>query len=66
MSRRLWLLIGIISFLGAIVALFNPLSATFTAEQLAGWLFLFVGVLLAVKLFSNGISLVIYSRVQPT
>lgn len=51
MSRMLWLVVGIISILGGIFALFNPLSATFAAEQLAGWFFLFVGVLQVFMLF---------------
>lgn len=52
MSRTLWLVVGIISILGGIFALFNPLSATFAAEQLAGFLFLFVGVLQFIALFT--------------
>lgn len=51
MSRTLWLVVGIISILGGIFALFNPLSATFAAEQLAGWFFLFVGILQFFILF---------------
>lgn len=51
MSRTLWLVVGIISILGGIFALFNPLSATLAAEQLAGWFFLFVGVLQFFVLF---------------
>lgn len=51
MHRTLWLVVGIISILGGIFALFNPLSATFVAEQLAGWLFLFIGVLQLFMLF---------------
>lgn len=45
MSRTLWLIVGIISIVGGVFALFNPFSATLAAEQLAGWFFLFVGVL---------------------
>ena len=37
MSRTLWLVVGIISILGGIFAFFNPLSASFAAEQLAGF-----------------------------
>lgn len=51
MNRTLWLVVGIISILGGIFALFNPLSATFAAEQLAGWFFLFIGVLQFFVLF---------------
>ena len=52
MNRTLWLVVGIISTIGGIFALFNPLSATFAAEQLAGFLFLLVGVLQFVALFT--------------
>lgn len=52
MNRTLWLVVGIISILGGIFALFNPLSATLAAEQLAGFLFLFVGILQFVALFT--------------
>ena len=45
MSRTLWLVVGIISILGGIFAFFNPLSASFAAEQLAGFVFLLVGIL---------------------
>jgi len=51
MSRKLWLVVGIISILGGIFALFNPLSASFAAEQLAGFIFLLVGVLQFIALF---------------
>lgn len=45
MSRTLWMVVGVISILGGIFALLNPLGATLAAEQLAGWLFLLVGIL---------------------
>lgn len=51
MSRTLWLVIGVISILGGIFALFNPLGASFAAEQLAGFIFLFVGILQFIALF---------------
>ena len=54
MNRTLWLVVGIISIVGGIFALFNPLSATFAAEQLAGFLFLLVGILQFVALFTVG------------
>lgn len=41
----LWLLAGILSLIGGLVGLANPLAATLTAELLAGWTFLVVGVL---------------------
>lgn len=52
MSRTLWLVIGVISILGGIFALINPFGATLAAEQLAGWLFLFVGVIQFIAMFS--------------
>ena len=52
MNRTLWLVVGIISILGGVFALFNPLSATLAAEQIAGFLFLFVGILQFVALFT--------------
>ena len=51
MNRTLWLVIGIISILGGIFAFFNPLSATLAAEQLAGFIFLLVGILQFIALF---------------
>ena len=51
MSRTLWLVVGIISILGGIFAFFNPLSASFAAEQLAGFVFLLVGILQFIALF---------------
>lgn len=44
-------MVGIISILGGIFAFFNPLSATFAAEQLAGFTFLLVGILQFIALF---------------
>lgn len=52
MNRTLWLIIGVISILGGIFALINPFGATLAAEQLAGWLFLFVGIIQFVAMFS--------------
>ena len=46
-----WLFIGVIAILGGVFALLNPLAATFAAEQIAGWLFLFVGVLQVIAGF---------------
>jgi uncharacterized membrane protein HdeD (DUF308 family) len=39
----LWMVIGIISVVGGILALVNPLAASITAARLAGWIFLLVG-----------------------
>jgi uncharacterized membrane protein HdeD (DUF308 family) len=33
----LWLVAGLVSLLGGIMALANPLAASLTAELLAGW-----------------------------
>lgn len=52
MNRTLWLVVGVISILGGVFAFFNPLSATLAAEQIAGFLFLFVGILQFVALFT--------------
>ena len=41
----LWVIIGVIAVAGGIMALLNPFVATLAAEQLAGWLFLVVGLL---------------------
>lgn len=51
MSRSLWMIVGIISIIGGIFALFNPLSASLAAEQLAGWIFLLVGIMQFVAMF---------------
>ena len=40
----LWLLIGCVSVIGGLFALFNPLSAMVTATTLAGWTLVIVGV----------------------
>lgn len=47
----LWLVIGVIALVGGIFALLNPLAATLAAEQLAGWLFLVVGILQVIAGF---------------
>lgn len=44
-SRIFWIVMGVISILAGILALANPLAATLTAEQLAGWAFLLIGLL---------------------
>lgn len=49
----LWLIAGIISIGGGFLALANPLAATFTAVQLAGWFFLIVGCIQAYAAFSG-------------
>ncbi|MDG6897797.1 hypothetical protein A6A19_07370 [Actinobacillus delphinicola] len=43
MNSALIFVVGILSILAGIFAFFDPLAATISAEQLAAWLFLFVG-----------------------
>ncbi|MFV0386586.1 HdeD family acid-resistance protein [Paracoccus sp. (in: a-proteobacteria)] len=50
-GRIMWIVIGALSILAGILALANPLAATLTAEQLAGWAFLIVGALQAYAVF---------------
>lgn len=45
MGKVLWIIVGILSIAAGVLALANPLVATLTAEQIAGWGFLFVGIL---------------------
>ncbi|MBA3038564.1 MAG: DUF308 domain-containing protein [Alphaproteobacteria bacterium] len=49
-----WLGAGIIATAGGVLALLNPMAATLTVEQIAGWIFLFVGVLQAIDAFRAG------------
>lgn len=49
----LWLIVGILSLVAGIVALINPLAATLTAEQVAGWGFLFIGLLQVISAFRS-------------
>lgn len=39
---------GVLAMLGGVLALLNPLAATVTAEQVAGWMFVLSGVVQAV------------------
>ena len=50
MSSTLIFIIGVISILAGVFAFVDPLTATVTAEQLAAWLFVFVGFM---ELFSS-------------
>ena len=52
-SSVLLLGIGALSLLGGLVALLNPLAATLTAEMLAGYLFMAIGVLMLLSIFSD-------------
>lgn len=49
----LWMIAGLISLLGGFFALANPLAATLTAELLAGWMFVAVGVMTMVSAFGD-------------
>lgn len=49
----LWLIVGIFSLIGGILALLNPFAATLTAELMAGWLFVFLGILILVSAFND-------------
>ncbi|MDB6177255.1 DUF308 domain-containing protein [Paracoccus sp. Z330] len=50
-SKFLWIAMGVVSIAAGLLALMNPLAATLTAEQLAGWSFLFIGVLQLIAAF---------------
>lgn len=46
MSHRIvWIILGVLCILGGVLALANPLAASLTAVTLAGWMFLFIGLL---------------------
>lgn len=48
-----WMLAGIISLLGGIFALANPLAASITAEQLAAWAFVVAGIITISSAFGD-------------
>lgn len=48
-----WMIAGLVSILGGIFALANPFAASLTVELLAGWSFIFVGVITLVSAFSD-------------
>lgn len=50
-GKILWIIVGCLSILAGILALANPLVATLTAEQVAGWGFLIVGILQIFAVF---------------
>ncbi|PID36172.1 MAG: hypothetical protein CR993_06535 [Rhodobacterales bacterium] len=52
-SWILWMLAGVLSLVGGVLALANPFAATLAAEQLIGWMFLFVGMLTLVSAFAD-------------
>ena len=49
----LWMIAGVISLFGGFFALANPLAAPLTAELLAGWMFVAVGVMTMVSAFGD-------------
>lgn len=52
-ASTLWIIAGVLSLVGGIVALFNPFGATLTAVFLAGWIFLFSGIVHLISAFSE-------------
>ncbi len=52
-ASTLWIIAGVLSLVGGIVALFNPFGATLTAVFLAGWIFLFTGIVHLISAFSE-------------
>lgn len=49
----LWLLVGILSIVAGIIALANPFAATLTAELLAGYMFMAIGILTLLSAFRD-------------
>lgn len=49
----LWLLAGLFSIFAGILALANPFAATLTAELLAGYMFIAIGLLTVVSAFQD-------------
>lgn len=50
-QKTSWTLIGVLSILGGLMALYNPAVASLTAEMLTGWIFLLAGILQAFVAF---------------
>lgn len=48
----LWIILGVISIIGGIMALANPFVATMAATTIAAWVFIFVGIVEIVGAFS--------------
>ncbi len=48
-----WLIAGLLSLAGGIIALAYPLAATLTAELFAGWSFILVGIFVLVSAFND-------------
>ena len=53
MRNSVLIVVGVVSFIGGIFALLNPLAATLTAELLTGYLFIAVGVLMLLSIFAD-------------
>lgn len=51
--RVFWIVLGGLSIVAGGLALANPLAATLTAERLAGWSFLFIGLLQVIAVFQQ-------------
>lgn len=49
----LWMVVGILSIIAGVVALANPFAATLTAELIAGYMFLAIGILTLVSAFQD-------------
>ena len=49
--RIFWAILGGLSIIAGGLALANPLAATLTVERLAGWSFLFIGILEMIAVF---------------
>ncbi|NHQ75786.1 hypothetical protein HAT86_15140 [Roseovarius gahaiensis] len=52
-SSALMLVIGALSLVGGITALLNPLAATLSAELLAGYVFVAIGMLMLLSIFTD-------------
>ena len=48
-----WMIAGVLSLIGGLIALANPLAATLTAERLAGWMLMLVGILILMTAFKD-------------
>jgi uncharacterized membrane protein HdeD (DUF308 family) len=54
MTRRIiWIILGALAIAAGAVALANPLAATLTAERIAGWTFLFIGIVQIFAVFQQ-------------
>lgn len=54
MTRRIiWILLGALAIAAGAVALANPMAATLTAERIAGWTFLFLGLMQIFAVFQQ-------------